>query len=61
MSKRSSYVRTAVAILKDNQNVKRRSVASFINGRLVTGTRSLHRTPASRRWRLFWRIKAVGR
>ena len=36
---------------------KPRKIAYFEGGRLLTGTASLHRTPQSRRWRLFWRLK----
>lgn len=34
-----------------------RKIARFRDGHLHTGTASLHRTPQSRRWRLFWRLK----
>lgn len=29
------------------------------DGHFFTGTKSLHRTRQSRKWRLFWRIKSV--
>ncbi len=32
---------------------------AFEDGRLLTGTKSLHRTRQSRTWRLFWRLKQV--
>jgi hypothetical protein len=29
----------------------------LIGGKFMVGTQSLHRTPQSRRWRTFWRLK----
>jgi hypothetical protein len=29
----------------------------LMNGKLQTGTQSLHRTTAARMWRTFWRMK----
>jgi hypothetical protein len=50
-----TYDRTAEKLLKGQP--KPRQFGKLINGRFVTGTKSLHRTPQSRRWRLFWRLK----
>jgi len=33
----------------------------FEDGKLLVGTQSLHRTTQARIWRMFWRIKQVGR
>ena len=32
---------------------------SVVNGRLVHGTASMHRSAQARMWRTFWRIKLV--
>lgn len=58
MTKLSTYDRTAQRILK-MQTTKRQATAAFINGKLITGSKSLHRTAAGRMWRTFWRIKYV--
>jgi hypothetical protein len=50
-----TYERTAERLLKGQP--KPRKIAKFIDGHLHTGTASLHRTPQSRRWNLFWRMK----
>lgn len=36
---------------------KPKPFGKVINGRWMTGTKSLHRTPQSRRWAMFWRMK----
>lgn len=50
-----AYERIAETLLKGQP--KPRKIARFVDGRLLTGTDSLHRTVQSRRWRLFWRLK----
>ena len=52
----SAYERIAETLLRGQPKPKR--FASVWEGRLLTGTKSLHRTPQSRRWRTFWRLKA---
>lgn len=50
------YERTAIQLLKGQPKPKR--FAQLVNGRFLSGTASLHRTPQSRRWRTFWRLKS---
>jgi hypothetical protein len=52
-----AYERISENLLKGQP--KPRKTAQFVDGRLLTGTASLHRTEQSRRWRLFWRLKAI--
>lgn len=52
----STYQRVAETLLRGQP--KPRKIARFVNGKLLTGTASLHRTEQSRRWRLFWRLKS---
>lgn len=54
----SSYERTAMRLLM-TEPARRRPYAKFINGFLLTGTQTLHRTRSGRLWRMFWRIKQV--
>lgn len=58
MSPTPSYQRIAEKILSQETKTPQR-IARFLRGRLLTGTASLHRTEVSRRWRLFWRLKAA--
>ena len=51
-----AYERIADALLRGQLRPKR--FVRVWEGRLLTGTKSLHRTPQSRRWRLFWRLKS---
>lgn len=51
-----TYERIAETLLRGQPRPKR--FARVWEGRFLTGTQSLHRTPQSRRWRLFWRLKA---
>ena len=51
----STYERIAASLIRSQPRPRR--IARFENGRLLIGTASLHRTEASRRWRLFWRLK----
>lgn len=51
-----TYERIAQSLLRGQPKPKRS--ARFCEGRLLIGTKSLHRTPQSRRWRLFWRLKS---
>lgn len=55
----TAYERVADRILKQNRNEQRRPVVYFLNGRVLTGTKSLHRTRAACVWRKFWRMKKV--
>jgi hypothetical protein len=50
-----TYERIAETLLRGQPRPRR--IARFVDGRMLTGTASLHRTPQSRRWRLFWRLK----
>jgi hypothetical protein len=50
-----TYERIALRLLKGQPRAK--PFGKLVDGRFLTGTRSLHRTPQSRRWRLFLRIK----
>jgi hypothetical protein len=54
---RSTYERIAEKILEDLP--KPRKAARFVNGRLYAEWKSQHRSPQSRRWSLFWRLKQV--
>jgi hypothetical protein len=50
-----SYERIANKLLVGQPKPK--VFAVFENNKLHIGTQSLHRTPQSCRWRLFWRLK----
>lgn len=50
-----TYERIAKTLLRGQPKAK--PYACFVDGKLCTGTKSLHRTTQSRRWRLFWRLK----
>lgn len=50
-----SYERIAQKLLIGQPKPK--PYVRFIDGVLMTGTQSLHRTYQSRTWRLFWRLK----
>ena len=56
MMRQGTYERIALTLLRGQPRPKR--FGSVIDGRFSTGTKSLHRTPQSRRWRLFWRLKS---
>lgn len=51
-----TYERTAQKLLRGQPKPKR--FGKLIDGRFLTGTKSLHKTPQSRKWRMFWRLKA---
>jgi hypothetical protein len=51
-----AYERIAETLLRGELKPKR--CARVWEGRFLTGTKSLHRTPHSRKWRLFWRLKS---
>lgn len=53
----NTYERIAEKLLKGLGRAPRKN--SVVNGRLVIGTASLHRTKQARIWRTFWRIKNV--
>ncbi len=52
-----SYERMLKKILKGQPKPKK--IAMFVDGKLLTGHASLHRTPQSRRWRTYLRLKKV--
>ncbi len=52
-----SYERISTSLLRNQP--KPAPFGKFIDGRLHVGTQSLHRTDASRRWRMFWRLKRL--
>jgi hypothetical protein len=54
---RGTYQRTAQALLRNNPKPK--PFGSFDGVNFEVGTQSLHRTPASRMWRMFWRMKYI--
>jgi len=49
------YERVSERLLRGQPKPKR--FGRLIDGKWLTGTKSLHRTPQSRRWRTFWRLK----
>ena len=51
----STYERIAEKLLKGQPKAK--PFGKLIDGKFLTGTKSLHRTKQSVRWRLFWRLK----
>jgi hypothetical protein len=51
----STFERISERLLKGQPKPKR--FGRMESGKFWTGTKSLHRTPQSRRWRLFWRLK----
>jgi hypothetical protein len=53
--KMTTYERIAEKLLKGQPKAK--PCGKLLGGVFITGTRSLHQTKQSRRWRLFWRLK----
>ena len=51
-----TYDRTSQRLLRGQPKPKR--FGQLVDGRFLTGTKSLHKTPQSRKWRMFWRLKA---
>jgi hypothetical protein len=51
-----AYERIAETLLRGQPKAKR--FARVWEGRFLTGTKSLHLTPQSRKWRTFWRLKS---
>jgi hypothetical protein len=51
-----SYERTANRLLRGQPKPKR--FGMLVGHHFWTGYKSLHKTNQSRRWRLFWRLKA---
>jgi hypothetical protein len=51
-----TYERTARKLLRSQPKPK--PFCKLIDGRFLTGTNSLLKTPQSRKWRTFWRLKA---
>jgi hypothetical protein len=56
---RGHYEKVSQRLLRGQPKAKK--YCRVENGRLECGTQSLHRTPQSLKWRLFWRIKNVRR
>jgi hypothetical protein len=54
-AKMTTYERISEKLLKGQPKAK--PFGKLVDGRFLTGTRSLHRTKQSRIWRLFWRLK----
>ena len=52
-----AYERIAERLLKDMPRAPKKPKA--VDGRLVQGTASMHRSAQARVWRTFWRIKLV--
>jgi len=50
-----TYERTLIRLLKGQPRAK--PFGKLIDGRFVTGTLSLHRTPQSRAWRRFIKMR----
>lgn len=50
-----TYERIATSLLKGMPPPAR--WAKAVDGRLLCGIKSQHRTPQGRSWRLFWRLK----
>jgi hypothetical protein len=50
-----TYERTAERLLRGQPKAK--PFGRMESGKFWTGTKSLHWTPQSRRWQLFWRMK----
>ena len=53
--KMTTYERVAEKLLKGQPKAK--PFGKLIDGKFLTGTKSLHWTKQSRKWQLFWRIK----
>jgi hypothetical protein len=51
-----AYERIANKLLRGQPKPK--PFVKVMCGVLCVGTQSLHRTPQSRRWRMFWRLKS---
>ena len=52
-----AYERIAQRLIENMPRAPRKH--SVVNGRLVQGTASMHRSAQARVWRTFWRIKLV--
>ena len=55
MMKMSVYERISERLLRGQPKPK--LFGKLIDGKFLTGTKSLHWTKQSRTWRLFWRLK----
>lgn len=55
MMKMSVYERISERLLRGQPKPK--PFGKLIDGKFLTGTKSLHWTKQSRTWRLFWRLK----
>lgn len=53
--KMTTYERIAERLLRGQPKAK--PFGKLIDGKFLTGTKSLHWTKQSRTWQLFWRIK----
>jgi hypothetical protein len=52
---RGNYERVSQRLLKGQPKPK--PFGRLEGNKFLTGTKSLHRTPQSRRWQMFWRMK----
>jgi len=52
---RGNYERVSQRLLRGQPKAK--PFGKLVGNKFLTGTQSLHRTPQSRRWQMFWRIK----
>jgi hypothetical protein len=53
--KLSPYEQVACRLLKGQPKPK--PFGKLVGDKWLTGTKSLHKTPQSVRWRMFWRLK----
>jgi hypothetical protein len=56
MIKLTPYERVAINLLRGQPKPK--PFGKLVNGKFLTGTKSLHWTKQSRMWCAFWRLKA---
>ena len=52
---RGNYERVSQRLLRGQPKAK--PFGKLVGNKFITGTQSLHLTPQSRRWRMFWRMK----
>jgi hypothetical protein len=55
-----AYERIAETLLRGQEKNRdyRARVGHVWEGKFLLGNKSLHRTPQSRRWRMFWQLKS---
>ena len=56
--KLSPYQKAALRLMRGIPKPK--PFGKLIDGKFLTGTKSLHRTKQGRAWNTFWRIKIIG-